>query len=103
MNNNTFGDPDLYPALVSAIDMINKLSKKRRRDICSLIHNFNHDYLELKNIKNINPSKNFYEFIILSTRNDYSGRLIQVSKKYDMDLLNHIKNYIYAKLRNLKR
>lgn len=89
MNNNTFGDSVLYPSLVSAIDMINKLSKKKRRAICSLIHNFNYDYLELKNIKNINLDKNFYEFIIISTRNEFNKRLDFISKKYDVDLLNH--------------
>lgn len=100
MNVNYIDNVETYPALIAVNDMVSELPKRRQKYIRSLLNDYKRDIKKLDSLYNANKDAKLFAYLIYLVRDDYIKKIDYVMPKYQTKLLEHIKNYIFAKIRN---
>lgn len=100
MRENYIDDVTKYPALIAVNNILNTLNKSQQRYIRSFLGDFKLSIKDLKLMYNLTSKKDLNDYLVKLVREDYIKR-IEINSKYDNNLKHHIKNYIFAKTREL--
>lgn len=101
MKENYIDDIERYPALVAVNNILNTLNRNQQRYIRSFLNDFKDSLKQLKLIYNVVQDRNLNNYLLGLVREDYLKRIDEIHPKYEHDLKTHMKNYVYAKSREL--
>ncbi len=100
MNKQTFGHSEQYKMLGFLINEINNIEEKRRIYLSSVINDFNKITKTVYKI-NDNYSKSYLLDLI---HQDFVLRIDKnMTEKYNNKIISCLKNFIHAKIKNLKQ
>jgi len=101
MKTNYIDDVEKYPALVAVNNILETLDKQQKRYIRSFLGDFKVSIKQLKLIYNVVNDRDLNNYLVKLVREDYLKRIDEIHPKYEEDLKTHMKNYVFAKTREL--
>lgn len=102
MDNNTFGSHEKYPTLKYLVEKINEMDDKDKAYISSFIQDFNGMIKNCEDIENIDFKKYVLDLIYQDTKNKINHFIVDKHDKYDKNISSYLKNYVHAKIKNMK-
>ena len=101
MKENYIDDIVKYPALVAVNNILETLDKQQKSYIRSFLCDFKVNLKQLRLIYNVVNDRNLNNYLVSLVREDYLKRIDNIHPKYIEDLKTHMKNYVFAKTREL--
>ena len=97
--SNKFGSTNKYPCLIGLEDNMEQyLNEKEHEYISSFIADFNVVCKELLKLKDVK----IFNYLVDAVRNDYKLKLDEIDFKYVEEVSSFLRNFVYAKLKNIK-
>ena len=82
-------------------NILDTLDKQSKRYIRSFLGDFKISVKQLKLIYNVVHDLDLNNYLVKLVREDYLRRIDEINPKYEEDLKTHMKNYVFAKTREL--
>jgi hypothetical protein len=101
MKENSIDDVEKYPALIAVNNILGTLRRNEQRYIRSFLGDFKISLKNLRLIHNYVKDRNMNNYLLKLVREDYLKRIDEIHPKYEEDLKTHMKNYVFAKTREL--
>jgi len=101
MDKNYIDDVEKYTSLVAVCDILERLEKKDKRYILSLLADYKVDLKELRMYYNFTKNRKYIVYLGNLVKIDYIKRVDGVNNRIPENLKTHLKTYLVAKYRDL--